>query len=402
MTELTNERLRITTPGGATASTVGHVMDAAYTAKGTILAGSAAGAPTTFALAGTNGYVLSADSTTTTGFKWVSVAGGGDMSKATYDPDLDSRIALAQLYSDVAGTADITTHASSTNTHIGGAGTVLSVAAATVLITTHAGSTDAHIGGAGTVLSTAAATILIKTHSDLTAGIHGVAAGSTIATTAEIATHAGLTATHGAGTILSVAAGTALITTHAGSTDAHIGGAGTVLSTAAATALITTHAALTTEHGVPNLLPKQMIENDPLKLDAVLSATGKYCGITETGVSGTVLAFGDVAYLLAASTRWMKTLANTATTANGKLGVALGAATAAADTIDFLLFGKVSASSFPSLPIGAPIFLSAGTVGYVTGTASAGTTGYTVRIVGYGNSATELAFQPDNTWIEVV
>jgi hypothetical protein len=53
------------------------------------------------------------------------------MSKATYDPDLDSRIALAQLYSDVAGTADITTHASSTNTHIGGAGTVLSVAAAT-------------------------------------------------------------------------------------------------------------------------------------------------------------------------------------------------------------------------------------------------------------------------------
>jgi hypothetical protein len=162
---------------------------------------------------------------------WHTIAAGGDMAKATYDPDSDGIIAAAQLDPSMATTASatvlITTHAGSTAAHIGGAGTVASIAASTALITTHAGSTDAHIGGAGTVLSMAAGTVLITTH-----------AGSTAA-------HIG-----GAGTVLSVAAGTALITTHASSTDAHIGGAGTVLSTAAATVLISTHNSATTSHGI--------------------------------------------------------------------------------------------------------------------------------------------------------
>lgn len=72
----------------------------------------------------------------------------------------------------VATTSDITTHANLTATH--GAGTIASVAAATALITTHASSTDAHIGGAGTVLSVAAGTLLIASHAALTTGVHGL------------------------------------------------------------------------------------------------------------------------------------------------------------------------------------------------------------------------------------
>jgi len=74
--------------------------------------------------------------------------------------------------STVATTADITSHANLTATH--GAGTILSVAAGTVLITTHAGSTDAHIGGAGTVCSVEAATALITSHAAITTGVHGI------------------------------------------------------------------------------------------------------------------------------------------------------------------------------------------------------------------------------------
>ena len=258
----------------------------------------------------------------------------------------------------IATTADVTTHAGLTATH--GAGTILSVAAGTILITTHAGSTDAHIGGAGTVLS--------------------------------------------------VATGTALITTHASSTDAHIGGAGTVLSMAAGTVLINTHSALTTGvHSLgtmalaasANYLLKQMVEDDPLLLDAAISGDGHYSGVCEAGVSGTALAFGDVAYFVAASSRWNLAVASSATTAKGKLGMCVSAATAAVTTT-ILLYGKINAAAkFPALPIGDPIYLSAGTAGVVTGTAVAGTTDYVVRIVGYGNTADELFFCPDSTYLEL-
>jgi hypothetical protein len=185
---------------------------------------------------------------------WVAIAGGGDMTRVVYDPDLDGVIAVAQLDPSLATTGNITTHAGLTGTH--GAGTIASVAAATALITTHASSTDAHIGGAGTVLSMAAGTVLITTHAGST-NAHGAATVLSMAAgTVLITTHAGSTDAHigGAGTVLSVAAATVLITTHAGSTAAHIGGAGTVLSTAAATILIQTHNASTTAHGLVTIV----------------------------------------------------------------------------------------------------------------------------------------------------
>ncbi len=144
-----------------------------------------------------------------------------------------------------------------------------------------------------------------------------------------------------------------------------------------------------------------MAENDPLILDASLSATGKYSGIVHAGVADAALAFGDCCYLKSGSTRWAKALANTATTSKGKLGMCVLAATAAGGTTTMLLYGNISSTILPSLTVGAPIFISAGTAGYLTGTASSGTTGYVVRIVGYGNAAAELHFSPDNSYIEI-
>jgi hypothetical protein len=226
------------------AASADYMLKALYTAKGDLLVASNASTPSVLTVAGTNGYVLAVDNTTATGLKYTALLGGGDMAKATYDPDSDGVIALAQLDASIATTGNVATHAGLTGSH--GAGTILSLAAATALITTHAGSTATH----GTGTSSIASTNDITVHAGLTA-THGAGTiASVAAATALITTHAGSTDAHigGAGTVLSMAAGTVLITTHAGSTAAHIGGAGTVLSMAAATVLITTHAGSTDAH----------------------------------------------------------------------------------------------------------------------------------------------------------
>jgi hypothetical protein len=58
---------------------------------------------------GTNGFVLQADSTAATGMKWASVAGTGDMVKATYDPaNVNAQLAADSLVVHLAGTETIT------------------------------------------------------------------------------------------------------------------------------------------------------------------------------------------------------------------------------------------------------------------------------------------------------
>lgn len=137
-----------------------------------------------------------------------------------------------------------------------------------------------------------------------------------------------------------------------------------------------------------------------LLLGAALSADGKYSGITEAGTAGAILAFGDLVYLAVADSKWELTDASAAATAFGKIGICvLAAAENAATTI--LLFGKVRADAvFPALTIGAPVFIGevAGDVVVTAPTTSLAI----VRIIGFGNTADELHFAPDNTYLEKV
>jgi len=75
--------------------------------------------------------------------------------------------------------------------------------------------------------------------------------------------------------------------------------------------------------------------------------------------------------------------------------------TAASDgsATKMLLIGNIRSATLPALTIGAPVYISAATAGDVTVTAPTGTTGFVVRVVGYGISADDLYFNPENDWI---
>ena len=97
--------------------------------------------------------------------------------------------------------------------------------------------------------------------------------------------------------------------------------------------------------------------------------------------------------------KWEKTDADAASTSFAKLGIALGTISEnASGTI--LLWGKVRAdAAFPTLTIGAPVHIGT-TAGDIQVAAPTGS-GDVVRIIGYGNTANELYFCPDNTYIEL-
>jgi len=155
----------------------------------------------------------------------------------------------------------------------------------------------------------------------------------------------------------------------------------------------------TGDQDLSGLLTKQMVENDPLLLDAALSADGKYSGIVEAGTIGTAaLAFGESVYL-ASTGKWEKTKADAAATATGKLGMCVLAG-ASNEPTTILLFGKIRADAqFPSFTVGAPVYLSAAMAGVLTSTAPTGTTDFVVRCVGYANTADELFWNPSNDYI---
>jgi len=136
-------------------------------------------------------------------------------------------------------------------------------------------------------------------------------------------------------------------------------------------------------------------------LDPVLSGDATYCGITEGGTAGATLAIGDICYLAVADTRWELAKADVAATSFGKLGMCVQTAAADGSATTMLLYGKIRAATLPALTVGAPVFLSAATAGDVTMTAPTGTTNFVVRIIGHGNTAEDLFFHPDNTYVEL-
>lgn len=135
-------------------------------------------------------------------------------------------------------------------------------------------------------------------------------------------------------------------------------------------------------------------------LDIGRPITPDVSAIFEDGTAGTALVFGDLVYLAVADSKWELTDADAEATAFGKLGICFQAAAEDAATV-ILLQGNVRAdAAFPTLTIGAPVYVGL-TAGNIVTDVSGYTTGDIVRIIGYGNTANELFFYPDNTYVEI-
>ena len=148
------------------------------------------------------------------------------------------------------------------------------------------------------------------------------------------------------------------------------------------------------------LLANPLTENDAIKLDAALSADGKYNGITQTGVAGATLAFGDVIYQAVADDRWELAKADAAATCSGRLGICILAAASNGDATNVLLWGTVRAdTAFPEFTKYAPVFISSGTAGDLVTTVPSKSTNHCVRCVGQAITADELEFHPSPDWL---
>lgn len=151
---------------------------------------------------------------------------------------------------------------------------------------------------------------------------------------------------------------------------------------------------------IETLLSSALTENVSIQLDPVLSADGKYSGITETGTAGATLAFGDLCYLAVADSRWELADSSAPATSIGKLGICVLVATSDGDATKMLTYGKVKAATFPTMTVAAPVFISE-TAGDVTSTAPT-TSNAVVRIIGQANTTGSLFFNPDCSYGELV
>lgn len=139
-------------------------------------------------------------------------------------------------------------------------------------------------------------------------------------------------------------------------------------------------------------------ENAGLVLDAALSADGKYSGIVEAGIAGATLAFGQLCYFQASDSRWELVDANVSAGYDKKLGICVLAAANDGSATKMLLMGTIRADSqFPTLTIGSAVYMSE-TPGAIV-VAQPTTADVCIRIVGFGNTADELYFNPSNDYM---
>lgn len=141
-------------------------------------------------------------------------------------------------------------------------------------------------------------------------------------------------------------------------------------------------------------------ENTGIVLDPALSADGKYSAIElMTGTGGATIAIGDLVTLDKDDSRWelvdISVAAAATGDARGIIGIAVTTSTDGG-AITVMLRGTIRADSvFPTLTIGAAVFAS--TTGDIVVTQPT-TTDYVIRIIGYGLTASELRFCPENDW----
>jgi len=158
-------------------------------------------------------------------------------------------------------------------------------------------------------------------------------------------------------------------------------------------------AALTVAQLLALVFSSAMTENVEIQLTAAPSADGKYSGITEAGTLGETVAYGECVYFKTSDSKWYLAKADAAATSTGKIAICLVGGAANAST-RVLLFGKIRADAkFPTFTIGTAVFISAATGGQLVSTAPSGS-GNEIRIVGSGNTAHELYFNPSPDWLE--
>lgn len=141
---------------------------------------------------------------------------------------------------------------------------------------------------------------------------------------------------------------------------------------------------------------QQLSEDSAMQLVTALT-NGKYCGITQAGMAGSALAFGDLVYF-ATDSKWKLTDANAVATAAGKIGMCVQAAAADGNNTMILLWGTIRAdSAFPTMTIGAQVFMSE-TAGDITMTKPV-TADSVTRVIGFANTADELYFCPSPDYV---
>ena len=140
-------------------------------------------------------------------------------------------------------------------------------------------------------------------------------------------------------------------------------------------------------------------END-IKLDSLLSADGKYSGITRDGVLGATLAYGDLVYLNTTDQRWELADADAeATSGDVDLAIVLAGGDDG-DTRLLLIDGYIREDDWNFTSYGQALFIST-TAGDMTQTTVSGS-GDIVRVVGKaGTTADQILFNPSQTWIEI-
>lgn len=143
---------------------------------------------------------------------------------------------------------------------------------------------------------------------------------------------------------------------------------------------------LTSEGQVDPVFLRKQLEPQP--------ANGGYDGIIEAGTAGTVLAFGELCYLNNNDSRWELADANDGDSYDKKLGICVLPADADGYPTKMLLMGKVRAdNAFPTLIVGGAVYMSE-TTGAISSSKPT-TTGAAHRVIGYGDTADQLYFQPD-------
>jgi len=142
----------------------------------------------------------------------------------------------------------------------------------------------------------------------------------------------------------------------------------------------------------------QLDENALIKLDAALSADGKYSGYGEVVTAGETLAYGELAYYKAADSKWWKTDADAEAT-SGPVRVGIVVVGGAADaSITIMENGNIREDDWAWGTIGAPLYIDTTTAGGMTLTQPSGTDDV-IRIVGKVLTADSIRFKPSETWM---